>query len=82
MLLHYKDQEVDIPYRNNACCTKQIADYLMFQQIVYVHVRAYIYIYIYGVTGVKDQTSGECSLCLTIPKKPKTPISKVERLRR
>ena len=35
-----------------------------------------------GVTGGTDQTSGECSLGQTIPIKPKTPISKVERLRR
>ena len=38
--------------------------------------------YIQGVTGGTDQTSGGCSLCETIPKKPKTPISKVERFGR
>ena len=37
---------------------------------------------IQGVTGGTDQTSGECSLGQTIPIYPKTPISKVERLRR
>ena len=42
----------------------------------------YIYIYIQVVTGGRDQTSGGCSLCETIPKKPKTPISKVERFGR
>ena len=34
---------------------------------------------IQGVTGGTDQTSGGCSLCYSIPKNPKTPISKVER---
>jgi len=29
--------------------------------------RMYIYIYIRGVTGGTDQTSGGCSLCYTIP---------------
>jgi hypothetical protein len=29
---------------------------------------------IQGVTGGRDQTSGGCSLCETIPKKPKTHI--------
>ena len=38
--------------------------------------------YIHGVTGGRDQTSGGCSLCETIPKNPKTPISKVERFGR
>ena len=33
------------------------------QEVLYV----YIYIYIQGVTGGKDQTSGECSLGQTIP---------------
>ena len=37
---------------------------------------------IQGVTGGTDQTLGECSLGQTIPIKPKTTISKVERLRR
>ena len=37
---------------------------------------------IQGVTGGTDQTSGERSLGQTITKKPKTPISKVERFRR
>ena len=37
---------------------------------------------IQGVTGGMCETSGECSLGQTIPKNPKTPISKVERLRR
>ena len=37
---------------------------------------------IQGVTGGTDQTSGECSLGQTIPIEPKTPISKVEWLRR
>ena len=37
---------------------------------------------IQGVTGGTDQTSGGCSLGQTIPKKPKTPISKVERFGR
>ena len=41
-----------------------------------------VYVYIQGVTGGRDQTSGGCSLCETIPKKPKTPISKVERFGR
>ena len=35
-----------------------------------------------GVAGRTDQTSGGCSLGETIPKKPKTPISKVERFGR
>ena len=39
-------------------------------------------VYIQGVTGGTDQTSGGCSLCETIPKKPKTPIPKVERFGR
>ena len=38
--------------------------------------------YIQGVPGGMDKTSGECSLCCTIPILPKTPISKVEQLRR
>ena len=38
--------------------------------------------FIQGVTGGTDQTSGGCSLCQTITKKPKTPISKVQWLRR
>ena len=37
---------------------------------------------IQGVPGGMDKTTGECSLCCTIPIQPKTPISKVERLRR
>jgi len=37
---------------------------------------------IQGVTGGMDQTSVECSLGHTIPIKPKTPISKVQCLRR
>jgi len=37
---------------------------------------------IQGVTGGTDQTSGGCSLCQTIPKNPKIPISKVQWLRR
>ena len=36
-----------------------------------------IVVYIRGVTGGTDQTSGGCSLCYTIPIQPKTPISKV-----
>jgi hypothetical protein len=32
---------------------------------------------IQGVTGGTDQNSGGCSLCSTIQKNPKTPISKV-----
>ena len=36
---------------------------------------------IQGVTGGMCETSGECSLGQTIPIYPKTPISKVERLR-
>ena len=35
-----------------------------------------------GVTGGTDQTLGGCSLCYTVPKNPKTPISKVERFQR
>ena len=46
------------------------------------NITARLYIYIQGVTGGRDQTSGGCSLCETIPKKPKTPISKVERFGR
>jgi len=38
--------------------------------------------HIQGVTGGTDQISGGCSLCETIPKKPKTPIPKVERFGR
>ena len=38
--------------------------------------------YIQGVTGGRDQTSGECSLGQTIPIKTKTPIAKVQWLRR
>ena len=37
---------------------------------------------IQDVPGGKDLTSGECSLGQTIPVKPKTPISKVQWLRR
>jgi len=37
---------------------------------------------IQGVTGGRDQTSGGCSLCETIPKKPKTPTSKIVRRQR
>ena len=39
-------------------------------------------VHIQGVTGGTDQNSGKCSLGHTIPIKPKTPISKVEWLRR
>ena len=38
--------------------------------------------YIQGVTGGMCETSGECSLGQTIPIYPKTPISKVQYLRR
>ena len=48
----------------------------------HTHLHIYIYIYIQGVTGGTDQTSGECSLGQTIPIQPKTPMSKVEWLRR
>ena len=34
---------------------------------VCVCVCVYIYIYIQGVPGGMDKTSGECSLCCTIP---------------
>ena len=37
---------------------------------------------IQGVTGGTDQTSEECSFGHTIPIQPKTPISKVQWLRR
>ena len=39
-------------------------------------------VYIQGVPGGMCQTSGECSLGQTIPISPKTPMSKVEQLRR
>ena len=39
-------------------------------------------VFIQGVTEGREQTSGGCSLCENIPKKPKTPISKVERFGR
>ena len=48
---------------------------------MYVH-KCVKFVNIQGVTGGTDQTSGGCSLCETIPKKPKTPISKVERFGR
>ena len=34
---------------------------------IYKHVGLCLYIYIQGVTGGMDQTSGECTLCWTIP---------------
>ena len=49
-------------------------------KLVYIALR--LKFNIQGVTGGTDQTSGGCSLCETIPKKPKTPISKVERFGR
>ena len=47
---------------------------IMYDKIVYSNttqhttfIYKYIYIYIRGVTGGTDQTSGGCSLCYTIP---------------
>ena len=45
-------------------------------------VNCFFLIYIQGVPGGKDLTPEGCSLGHTIPIKPKTPISKVQWLRR
>ena len=47
---------------------------------MYIYIR--IYMYIQGVPGGMCNTSGGCSLGQNIPIKPKTPISKVQWLRR
>ena len=47
-----------------------------------MYVYVCVCVCIHGVTGGTDQTSGECSLGHTIPIYPKTPISKVQWLRR
>ena len=40
---------------------------LVLMKLMYSFSDIYIYIYIQGVTGGTDQTSGECSLGQTIP---------------
>ena len=57
----------------------------MVKTSIFKHVQQNIKnitIYIQGVPGGMCQTSGECSLGHTIPIYPKTPISKVQWLRR
>ena len=57
-------------------------NYLFYDDKLYIYIYIYIRVYIQRVTGGTDQTSGGCSLCETISKKTKTPISKVERFGR
>ena len=45
------------------------------------YLAMFFVLFIQGVTGGTDQTSGGCSLGQTIPKNPKPPKSKVQWLR-
>jgi hypothetical protein len=50
-------------------CHMKFAAYVAYCLVIFFHIllvsflSLYIYIYIQGVTGVTDQTSGGCSLC-------------------
>ena len=53
---------VEMPSFFTVCCFLKLLHVLMEMKM-----KKYVCVYIQGVTGGKDQTSGECSLGQTIP---------------
>jgi hypothetical protein len=54
--------EKSVLYDNENCCSGSVTGFSSKKKVSY-HIVLHVFVYIQGVTGGTDQTSGGCSLC-------------------